>query len=287
MSACQPSALARLVSKTDQFPAATKAFTQNPNFHSNASRSRPQEKAGFDSNGRPNRFLEPPSGSHVIQGIPPPQAQHIGQDTQSWADQFSRMQLHDPLSFTNEYQQLYKQYETSQQPPQPQQQPQHYQPLASANTPFALQQPIPVYRPTLAQEQAFYASTSGASTQSDITTLEKNMFAQEFDKLESELGEEPASFTESASLSHEQLKFQQAASEINNRFSPGTETPPQLESKFQNSKFMGLIRNISDGVVTLKTDDRNNQKYTHLFSPSTGELVGNEYFPVSDATLGV
>ncbi|CEP62164.1 Pex21p LALA0_S04e09296g [Lachancea lanzarotensis] len=277
MSACQPTALARLVSKTDQFPAATKAL-QTSNFHSSASRSRPLESADFEKNFRSSRYSEPPSGSHVIQGMPPLQAQPIAQDVGSWSDEFSRMQIRDPLSFTNEYQQLYKQYEN---PPQ-----QHNnQPLASQNSPFALQQPIPVYRPALVQERAFYASASNASTQSDMTAQEHDMFAAEFDRIENELNEEPTAAPDAVPLSQEQLKFQQAASEINNRFSPGTETPPQLESKFQNSKFMGLMRNISDGAVTLMTNEDNNQKYTRLFSPNTGKLVGNEYFPVSDATL--
>lgn len=90
-------------------------------------------------------------------------------------------------------------------------------------------------------------------------------------------------------LDDEQAKFQQAASEIYARLSPGPQTPPEMEAKLhnpklQNSKFLGLMRRISDGVVTLQ-NDQNSQKYTQLYSPTTGEVVGNEYFPVVDAIL--
>ncbi|SCU88803.1 LAME_0E01200g1_1 [Lachancea meyersii CBS 8951] len=296
MSVCQPSTLARLVSKTDQFPTANKAF-QHTSLHASASRSRQVKNASFEASFRSSQLSEPVSGSHVIQGtsssslsssFSSPLSSHsqpVSQDMSSWSDQFARMQIRDPLSFTSEYQQLYNQYEQSQQHFHSHQHLHQRQHETPQNSSFAMQQPAPSYRPALVQQPSFYASNSNMSTQSGLDLHENEMLAREFDRIETELNEESASPSEAPVFSSEQIKFQQAASEIHHRLSPGTETPPELESKFKNSKFLGLMRSISDGVVTLKTDDQNNQKYTQLFSPSTDEVVGNEYFSVSDTTL--
>ncbi|AQZ11276.1 PEX21 (YGR239C) and PEX18 (YHR160C) [Zygosaccharomyces parabailii] len=101
----------------------------------------------------------------------------------------------------------------------------------------------------------------------------QDIFTPEFEALEKELEESEAAAR--PHLDQEQQEFQKIANEIVESCS----SSPKLSS----SKFMGLMKGIGEGSVTL-----NKQKSplaTELHSPLTGQRVGNEYFPVVDHTL--
>ncbi|SCV02287.1 LANO_0F16512g1_1 [Lachancea nothofagi CBS 11611] len=276
MSVCQPSAMARLVAQTDRIQGAgvRRGLAHAPNRQS-AAGLEAQFRAGAASNDLTAGAAIAPQLVSNVNGT------FASQDA-SWSDQFSRMQIRDPLSFTSEYQQLYKNYE----------QQQHERLQHQSQLP--VHQPMPLHRPILATQQPFYAA-SDLPTQShepheshESLSSQTDFFAREFEDIERELQDEtPSTPSQPPALTPEQLKFRQAASEIHQRLSPGSQTPPQLESKFQNSKFLGLMRSISSGVVTLKSGEDDDRKYTHLYSPTTGEVVGNDYFPVPDTTLNV
>lgn len=100
-----------------------------------------------------------------------------------------------------------------------------------------------------------------------------DVFTPEFEAVEKELEEsEPASRT---NLDSEQKEFQKIANEIVESCS----SSPKLSS----SKFMGLMKGIGEGSVTL--NKQHSPLATELHSPLTGQRVGNEYFPVMDHTL--
>ncbi|SCU99414.1 LADA_0H19614g1_1 [Lachancea dasiensis] len=282
MSLCQPSGLAQFVAKNDQLQSTS--VSQKHRF-------RADEPLNPTNVPLESRFRSPRE-LRLSDALPVPGQPLVGKRATSslhagdWSDEFSRMKIHDPLSFTSEYQQLYASYEKSQHSRSPD---------VSRQYPPTLQQ-FPSQRSTLMQRAPLSAQhTHQTSSGTSDNVLEAEYFDREFDELEREMSsdmhddiEDPDVDEQGQSileLTAEQLKFQQAASEIHQRLSPGPQTPPALESKFQKSKFLGLMRGISDGVVTLKGADDDANKYTQLFSPTSGELVGNEYFPVADATL--
>lgn len=276
MSLCQAGAnpISRLAGKSEQLRGVGRLHDARPGVGS----------VGGVRDGREAQFRGAgASAQPMAQPVPHPMAAAPAA-TDAWVNQFSNMHIKDPLSFSSEYQRLYSSYE----------QPQAVRP-AQPQTLHAVQ---PQY-----QRQFYPSSYSQSLSQQfsqSFTADNSALFDSEFDQIEQEEAAQqllqqqqaPAAqdtATAVPALDDEQAKFQQAASEIYARLSPGPQTPPEMEAKLhnpklQNSKFLGLMRRISDGVVTLQ-NDQNSQKYTQLYSPTTGEVVGNEYFPVVDAIL--
>lgn len=203
----------------------------------------------------------------------------------SWLNQFSSMKVEDPLEFGKEYKNLYKGYESRTG------QGQNSHP--AMNQSFV---PRTMYSPANLMTQQM---TKSISVTTENNRSNDSYFDNAFDSLERELQEElqeslvqDNSLEEPQfSLDHEQLKFQQAAKDIyvclsntSSALSTSAEVSASVSNKLSRSKFMGLMRRISDGDVTVKKNDEESDGYTELFSPTTGETIGNEYFPVMDKT---
>lgn len=223
---------------------------------------------------------------------------NISDVSDEWLNQFSSMKVHDPLEFSNDYKRLYESYirnstmgtptpARSRQPIQQQQQQQtnthvNYRPLLSRDHQSGY---FPSYR--TAQPIASQWTTNAPLSAPEFETTNgqgsiDSYFDLEFNNVENELQKQETESTSQEQMNFEQVEFQKHAKDIVRSCTPDVPASPdlttssQLHSKFASSKFMGLMRKVSDGVVTIKKTER------ELFTPETGEVVGNEYFPVLD-----
>lgn len=279
-ASCHTNPLQQLIAKGDQ--AHTRSFASNFS-HESATRQQQQHLSAE------NFFLNNDS-SHVSMGNRFLQVQHATQLSpleskesnvgNSWLNQFSSMKVEDPLEFSKEYKNLYSNYESQQQ----------RTPMSPALQRTMYHQPMNSYFNA--------AERSTFQTRSDNAVMD-TYFNTEFDTLEKELEESSEdrvrdlsrrssnTRTTTHNLDNEQLEFQQIANGIVDSFSSvsNSNSPSPVSSKLSGSKFMGLMRGISEGSITLKKrndHDEEGQRATELHSPITGELVGNEYFPVFD-----
>ncbi|QLL30291.1 hypothetical protein HG536_0A01080 [Torulaspora globosa] len=206
-----------------------------------------------------NMFLavqQPSSLSH-LQASP-------GPASRSWLNQFSSMKLEDPLSFDSDYRKHYANYE-SQQLLQTRQRLSNMSPTLNRTMYY---QPVNSYfRPPPAEGQP-------------MTDASDSRLDEEFQSLEAELQKEnPGSQDENVGFDDEQVEFQRIASEIVESCSSTSHSPSPVSSKLYSSKFMTLMRNVSEGSVTLS---RGNSTHSAEFHSSDGEVIGNEFSPVAD-----
>ncbi|GAV52351.1 hypothetical protein ZYGR_0AG03420 [Zygosaccharomyces rouxii] len=175
------------------------------------------------------------------------QVLHQSSGNASWLSQFNSMKIEDPLEFSQDYKKMYSSYERS-------------------TTPM-VRLPMASYRPN-------YSTLSKNFTKQEVSTENQDLFAAEFEALEKELEDVE---NKRPILDQEQKEFQKIANEIVDSCSPSPST------KLRNSKFMGLMKGVGEGSVTLNKQE--SQQATELHSPQTGQRVGNEYFPVKNDTL--
>ncbi|CDO94771.1 unnamed protein product [Kluyveromyces dobzhanskii CBS 2104] len=191
---------------------------------------------------------------------------------QVWIDQFANMQVRDRTEFSAEYKSMYSQYEARGA----------YSTGAPAmNVPRS--QMLDRQRPVMMGHQL---ATHQAHAQTHAHTISTRLDEQ-FAELERQVHDEEQNqdedyLKETSPLDDDQLQLKEAAQSI---YTTLSDTTASNKSKFSNSKFLGLMRNISDGVITLKKNP-DHDTYTELYSPSTGETFGEEYFPVQDSVLG-
>ncbi|CCC67283.1 hypothetical protein NCAS_0A07250 [Naumovozyma castellii] len=208
--------------------------------------------------------------------LPAQSQQGIAED---WASQFSSMQIKDPLEFSQEYKRLYSSYESSQ--------PQRQVPPMSMNV---AHQPLP-------QPSMFVPSPLRQQRNGDGMDID-SYFDLQFQSVEKELEIENNANAGTARndnvLDEEQLQLQKTARDIVESCS----TPSSISSnssvnaKFAESKFIGLMRKISDGVVTLKKINGDKNVDQSQQAPSVGNnefystvdesVVGTPFYPVDD-----
>lgn len=181
--------------------------------------------------------------------------------SKNWVNQFSSMKLEDPLSFDSDYKKNYANYESQQMQ--------------------QTRQRISNMSPTL-QRTMYYQPVNSYFRSSAVEVAETSdaRFDEEFQSLEMELqNENLEAHNESVGFDSEQVEFQRIASEIVESCSRPSHSPSPVSSKLYSSKFMTLMRNVSEGSVTL---NRGNSTHSTEFHSSEGEVVGNEFSPVMD-----
>lgn len=213
------------------------------------------EQQFFESRESHNGFL----GLQQPAPMVPINTMNKGYESESWIQQFSSVNIDDPMEFSKEYRDLYANYE-SKSSFQQQRYPQH----------------LNMYRQSL----------TGFGSYTKVQENNLSQFDREFQELENELqrNEDAEDYetqrnSQSNVFDDEQVEFQKIANSIVDSCSTISNSPSPVSSKLSGSKFMTLMRGISEGSITLKKD---NERTTELQSPINGELVGNEYFPVLD-----
>ncbi|CAI2014302.1 hypothetical protein SEUBUCD650_0G04830 [Saccharomyces eubayanus] len=198
---------------------------------------------------------------------------HI-EESSSWIPQFSSMEINDPLEFSSEYKNLYSNYESHQRQNSSRQQ----FPITSSMVRKTASH-LPSRNMFRQQRQENRNSSTDAFK-----------FDAEFQNLENEIQEvryEPIIQEDESWLDQDQLELQKIATDIVKCCTPplssasSTSTVSSIDSKLSESKFIQLMRGISSGDVTLKKE-ANGHSASELFSPSNGELVGNEHIPVEN-----
>ncbi|CCF56729.1 hypothetical protein KAFR_0B04330 [Kazachstania africana CBS 2517] len=208
------------------------------------------------------KFLRTPSSQRPNQ---PSNIHGNSEGTESWLPQFSSMKINDPLEFSSEYKNLYNNYEKRTQPSPYLQ----FSPSTHVSTrPQLFRRETTDYQhfKKLQLQSSFSAPIQEAANE-DMVQLD-SYFDLKFESLENELNELDDS------LDSEQRELQKVASNIVE--SSSAPRSPGLRPKLASSKFIGLMRRISDGVVTVKKTENT------LYSPVNGEIVGNEYFPIQN-----
>lgn len=185
-------------------------------------------------------------------------AMHQDSGNSSWLSQFHSMRIEDPLEFSQDYKKMYSSYEKSSA-------------TTTTTTPM-VRFPMASCRPTYGT--TFSRDLNQQKQHQEISPDNQGAFTAEFEALEKELQEVE---NKQPMFDQEQKEFQQIANEI------VTSCSPSPSKKLWNSKFMGLMRGIGEGAVTLNKEK--SQKANELHSPQTGERIGNEYFPIRDNTL--
>ncbi|KAL2707633.1 Peroxisomal membrane protein PEX21 [Kluyveromyces marxianus] len=218
-----------------------------------------------------------PVGSRAGASGPGPQSQnqgHAGGPDAAWIDQFAKMQVRDRAAFSDEYKRMYSQYESRGVSRDPLAQASRFANLNnSSNMNMNVSMAVP--RP-LAAATAQHLDEQLEDQLED--QLDEQLEAQFAEIERQEQQQQQQQQQQQLALDQDQLQLKEAAQSIYTTLSSNS-TPNN--AKFSNSKFLGLMRNISDGVVTIKKD-REQDKYTELYSPSTGETFGEEYFPIQD-----
>ena len=255
MSLCQTNPLNSLVSKSRFHYTHTGQTVQGQQVKQvqNSSLDQQYSQFAFGRNeaglpGHQPHYNISNAGSMARQSVAGPRA--MGNE-QGWVDQFANMQVRDNTEFSDEYKRMYSQYEKPQNN-------MHMRPMLSSNASMAVSLPlVQQHRPQFQQEQmqAFNSQHNDAYLQQQFMELERDLEQQT-----SEFEQKPGSESESVEvLDEDQKELQRAAQSIYNTLSDSSPDP----SKFARSKFLGLMRNISDGVVTLKKDPTHD-KYTEL-----------------------
>ncbi|CAG99735.1 Pex21p [Kluyveromyces lactis] len=192
-------------------------------------------------------------------------------DHHVWIDQFANMQVHDKTEFPTDYKQMYSQYEARGA-------------SYSMGAPVMVShsQMFPRHQQSLMVNQLESQAYASSSAKLDEQFAELERQVQDDEKEQQQDKDDDFHLKETSPLDEDQRQLKEAAQSIYTTLSDKSST---TSSKFSNSKFLGLMRNISDGVITLKKNP-DEDKYTELYSPSTGETFGEEYFPVQDSVLG-
>ncbi|QLQ77858.1 hypothetical protein HG537_0A01050 [Torulaspora globosa] len=260
-ASCQVNPLQQFVSKGDAaqgrgfgFPAQQRALEQQP-VSTEHSFLHEQERA-LRSGNMFSTVQKPAS-------LPSLEAS-TGAVSSSWVNQFSSMKLEDPLSFDSDYRKHYANYE-SQQLQESRQRLSNMSPTLGRTMYY---QPVNSYfRP---------APVGGQS----LAETSESRLDEEFQSLEAELlNETLGSQDENVAFDEEQVEFQRIAGEIVESCSRTSHSPSPVSSKLYSSKFMTLMRNVSEGSVTLS---RGNSTHSAEFHSSDGEVIGNEFSPVAD-----
>lgn len=212
----------------------------------------------------------------------------------NWVNQFATMQMKDPLEFSDAYKKYYEQYSRSSTVGNTVTNIVGNKSIPNNNT--SMSQPI--LRPQLNRNiQSHFSMQANAKipltpvansapiidTGNNLNSNELNSyFDLQFKAVEEEINE-------IAVLNEEQIQFQKAAQGILNTLSPkdveielttsamdyASDEKSMLRDKLTNSKFMGLMKRVSGGVVTMKENNK------ELYTPKDNKLEGNEYFPIS------
>ncbi|CCE61594.1 hypothetical protein TPHA_0A05190 [Tetrapisispora phaffii CBS 4417] len=193
-------------------------------------------------------------------------------NTNSFVEEFSKVQVQDHMEFSDTYKKLYDKYENYQKDSQ-------YSYNASPLHGFNERQNLH------GQAELFNGQTFNQSYNRnemvEISALE-SQFNEQFDKLENELHLTEEEDQVEKSILEEEITFRNTASELINTVSNSINenstimTNEMLSSKIANSKFFNMMNNVNNGKMAL-----NANKYEFI-SKETGETVGNKYSMVAD-----
>ncbi|QLG73021.1 hypothetical protein HG535_0E01050 [Zygotorulaspora mrakii] len=275
---CRTNPLQQLLGKSDQNSrfqgpqagSASQQFRQDYNGGS----SEAAERHFFNHRENQNGFLNLQHPAPMLPPMGSVRKEHFKED---WVQQFSAVSVKDPLEFCRDYQDSYKNYESRQFAPHNQ-----YRGLANGD------RHINMYRPTIDGHFGTLARKEDQLVNSiafdkEFNNLEKELLGgdKSFDNFEVYDNDDNYNDSEAYRLDDEQIEFQKIANDIVDSCASISKSPSPVSSKLSGSKFMGLMRGISEGSITLK---KGNESATGFHSPQNGETVGNEYFPVLDRT---
>lgn len=273
-ASCQANPLQQFLNKGDRAHAHSHARGSGLN---SGFASSPQQHPSMEQAFLNEQHTHAPVGNRFLQVQQPSPLLPSESTSSAWLNQFSTMKLEDPLEFSKDYQDLYANYE-SQQMQQTRQRVSNMSPTLQRT----------IYR----QPMGSYFNVPRSEISIAATPMTDAYFHDEFETLERELeeasdeivegsSEKISSSVSSFSFDHEQLEFQKIASSIVDSCSSVSNSPSPVSSKLSGSKFMSLMRGISEGSVSL---NRNNDAHSTEFRSSTGEIIGNEFSPVMDHT---
>ncbi|SCU99974.1 LAMI_0G02058g1_1 [Lachancea mirantina] len=269
---CQSNPLKQLVGKTDQFratgfrhhrPATTVAGPSSGQLASTVQHQFAQRETNsnpFMAGVTPQHLSNNMSSSTTASSGPVSGGPAAATAGDSWTRQFAAMQIEDRLGFSSEYMRLYEDYEKPQR-----------------NMRASFGSTIGAQRPMAALGNLHQQTVNYAEIDAEMELLEREFLETDLSTVDVVQNEDHTSF-DAGAPDEEQTRFQMAAAEVRGCLESHQENP-----KFQQSQFLGLMRKISDGVVTLQKTDQSHENYTTLYSPTTGETIGSEYFPVQDA----
>lgn len=213
---------------------------------------------------------------------------NVTEESDSWLKQFSNIGIKDPLEFSDSYKRLYFQYEGSQQQPQESQYQQYVNPCAATKNHF-MSQPLLNHR---------FENGFNAYPRQEIHKAQYNekmeldsYFNTEFQDLENELNTTERFYSTRNSIPEEYIfdepaVFKDIASDIVKNCLDN-DKKGLITTKLANSKFMSLMRRISDGEVSIRNDTDTKLTERELYLTTTGETVGNEYYPIQDTIRDV
>lgn len=196
----------------------------------------------------------------------------------------SKVQIHDPLEFSDEYKKFYGSYQANNEQS-------NNRPSIQRFPQFGMDRPFlqtSASEPMIRQFRDIH-NTAGINgncasgmhfQQPDNAQI--HVIDHELDIFEQELSSEPSVVVRTQSqpqsaFDGEQIHFKEVAASIVQVVTPDTtRSSSPVSNKLNGSKFMQLMKKVSAGSVTLRRDS------PELFTPETDEVVGNEYFPVHD-----
>lgn len=199
-------------------------------------------------------------GNKLITVVQPIKLRSQRELNASWLDEFKSMKVDDPLEFSQTYKQMYSNYEVKQY-------------LGNKH----LSRPLYAHMNTPSIHMTNQCNIIETKEMDDI-------LRNEFNKIENELIDEEMLTDQVSHMNSDQVEFQKAAKTICSTVSENCKSSEKIRSKFSNSSFIGLMRRISDGDVTLKNEssDSENCEYIDLYSQKSGEIVGHKYLIVDE-----
>ncbi|AET37816.1 Pex21p Ecym_2059 [Eremothecium cymbalariae DBVPG len=282
MSVCQGSAMQKLIAKADNqktvigrvgaVPGIVQGGRDAPQVVSNAEERFLQRKEVGGGSMNPFTAISQPHG--ILMDVDRQNVRGTtsissgGGKSMEWIQQFHGMKLNDSTEFQRDYKQMYADYE----------QQQHKQREFAVNSSESMFLPAQGVGMSFVQQQLQLRQEQHQQhRQQEFEQLE-TFLEKEFESLESELQQQQSVDTvDPEQLDDAQREFQETAKSVYSTLSS-----EEHQKRFQGSKFLGLMRKISDGDVTLRKQV--NSTYTGLYAPVSGITVGNEYWPVEDET---
>ncbi|KAH3899120.1 uncharacterized protein SCODWIG_02054 [Saccharomycodes ludwigii] len=215
--------------------------------------------------------------SNISANVPPSNTAAI-KNNDNWLFQFQQMSVIDPVECSDNYKSLYAQYEGK----------------SLNNTTTTRENFNAGNNIMMMQKYQNYANTIAPTTKTAYDSVNED-FSVVDAELESMMALQPDQSV-IGEVDQDQLLFKNAAVSIvnitntdSNISNTNSQFSTDTTAKFKRSKFLGLMRRISDEDVTLKrhnceqsSNNTNNAKYDSLYSSELNECVGDEYITIPD-----
>ncbi|SMN22372.1 similar to Saccharomyces cerevisiae YHR160C PEX18 Peroxin required for targeting of peroxisomal matrix proteins containing PTS2 [Maudiozyma saulgeensis] len=293
-TSCSVNPLQRFSTLTNNNGNVPRVPYGNESLISSNARNDSTERSFFNGNSAMNSNISPSfmplpqsrsTTTNDVQNLSYMQTHNNGNREELDLPDLSKVQIHDPMEFSDEYKKFYGNYEATNIQPNHRPTIQRFPQYEMNRSSLQMVESAPIMIRQFQDPQHSVNINDngyGGTSFPELNDVQIHTIDHELDIIEHGLTRGPSLMNHSqpqsrAAFDGEQIHFKEVAASIVEVVTPETSrSSSPVNSKLNGSKFMQLMKKVSAGSVTLRRDS------PELFTPDTDEVVGNEYFPVYD-----